>query len=840
MLEQVTFAVYSEILKLEAFKLPVVLDFYSPTYHLCTPLSLPYQFPGKVRLPVVTQMEAVAPGKDHHYMHHKPLSARPLFYVPADKHHHQIAVEDSSLHDSSFSFLGVGAEARSADGNHCKSDGSMRSPSFAKVFEPDGEKRDNNGQGCANGHCVTAAGEQSHNPELGNGTQSHDYIESCGELDFRDPKDGRLDGVFQCNKCMDEGISKEQNPDVSNAEEVTRNEITPLVAPADIEILEFDVSQCYSPDEWSSHTSTDSPHSASASPLPAVWPSPAFNRCRTAPTGASSALNLGEPAPNLSRSKTDKEKKKKSNETLYHVPSPAEKLSERKRKKIIENLVKIKNDGTVEVDVDRGSEMAPTLFDLDVADQLAADRLIEEEYKDPIKAIPSYLEIAMLIVGTRGDVQPFVAMGKRLKEKGHRVRLATHANFRNFVTSNGLEFYPLGGDPKILAGYMVKNKGFLPSGPSEISIQKKQLKAIMNSLLPACTKADGDSGAPFKAGAIIANPPAYGHVHVAECLDVPLHIFFTMPWTPTNEFPHPLARVKQMAGYKLSYHVVDSLMWWGMRGLINEFRVKELKLNPMNYFNMNQGSIAHLPTGYMWSPHLVPKPKDWGPRVDVVGFCFLTLADDYTPPDALVKWLAAGEKPIYVGFGSLPVEHPGEMTEIIVQALQETEQRGIIDKGWGGLGNLKETPDSIFLLENCPHDWLFPQCAAVVHHGGAGTTAAGLKAGCPTTIVPFFGDQPFWGERVWAKGVGPLPIPVQQFSLERLVQAINFMQDQEVKQRALELAKQIEEEDGVEGAVDAFYRHWVKRSPVAPEPLSFFQAFLIRLRRLWCLPWCFE
>ncbi|MCO5550843.1 hypothetical protein L7F22_004336 [Adiantum nelumboides] len=429
------------------------------------------------------------------------------------------------------------------------------------------------------------------------------------------------------------------------------------------------------------------------------------------------------------------------------------------------------------------------------------------------------------------------------KERGHRVRLATHANFRGFVTSNGLEFYPLGGDPKILAGYMVKNKGFLPSGPSEISIQKKQLKAIMNSLLPACTRADGDSGAPFKADAIIANPIAYGHVHVAEYLDVPLHIFFTMPWTPTNEFPHPLARVKRQAGYWMSYHVVDSLIWWGMRSSVNEFRVKELKLNPMKYFNWKQGSIANLPTGYMWSPHLVPKPKDWGPRVDVIGFCFLSLANDYKPPDALTKWLAAGERPIYVGFGSLPVEHPGKMTGIIVQALKETKQRGIIDKGWGGLGDLKEIPDSIFLLENCPHDWLFPQCAAVVHHGGAGTTAAGLKAGCPTTIVPFFGDQPFWGERICAKGVGPPPIPVQQFSLERLVQAINFMQDPEVKQRARELAMQIEDEDGAEAAVDTFYRHWVRRPPKAAttaEPLSSYQTFLIRLRRLWCLPWCFE
>jgi sterol 3beta-glucosyltransferase len=127
-----------------------------------------------------------------------------------------------------------------------------------------------------------------------------------------------------------------------------------------------------------------------------------------------------------------------------------------------------------------------------------------------------------------------------------------------------------------------------------------------------------------------------------------------------------------------------------------------------------------------------------------------------------------------------PVQEPEKMTEIIVEALQRTKQRGIINKGWGGLGNLKEPKDFVYLLDNVPHDWLFPRCKAVVHHGGAGTTAAGLKASCPTTIVPFFGDQPFWGERVHARGVGPSPIPVDEFSLHKLEDAINFMLDDKV------------------------------------------------------------
>lgn len=512
--------------------------------------------------------------------------------------------------------------------------------------------------------------------------------------------------------------------------------------------------------------------------------------------------------PTFKRSITDKSKANKDNPAR----TPGPKISKKKQKRLMKRIGTVKNDGTVEVDFERSARFAPELFGPDELEEYcsAGD-------EDERKAIAP-LQIVMLIVGTRGDVQPFAAIGKLLQEYGHRVRLATHSNFKDFVLKAGLEFFPLGGDPKVLAGYMVKNKGFLPSGPSEIRTQKKQMKAIINSLLPACTSPYED-GVSFKAQAIIANPPAYGHVHVAEALKVPIHIFFTMPWTPTSEFPHPLSRVGHFAANRMSYQVVDSLIWLGIRGLINDFRKKKLKLRPITYLSGSQLSVSKLPTGYIWSPHLVPKPKDWGPKVDVVGFCFLNLAQDYKPPDQLVEWLAAGPAPIYVGFGSLPVKDPSGMTKIIVEALKETSQRGIIGKGWGGIGTMVDLPDSVYLIDNCPHDWLFSQCAAVVHHGGAGTTAAGLKAACPTTIVPFFGDQAFWGDRVHARGVGPLPIPAEQFSLEKLVHAIRYMMENEVKQRAIDVADAMKDENGVEGAVKSFHKHLPRKVPKAPTPV---------------------
>ncbi|CAN8260195.1 unnamed protein product [Cochlearia groenlandica] len=543
--------------------------------------------------------------------------------------------------------------------------------------------------------------------------------------------------------------------------------------------------------------------------LSRVWTMPREGSSRSDMSESTSSSTTKTTRPHrLDKSKTERQQRVRHILAEDAAKIFDDRISAGKKLKLLNRIATVKHDGTVEFEFPAEAIPQPCVV---------IDR---EESRNGVCVFPrdeslngvdfQYfppMQIVMLIVGTRGDVQPFVAIAKRLQDYGHRVRLATHANFKEFVLSAGLEFYPLGGDPKVLAGYMVKNKGFLPSGPSEIPIQRNQMRDIIYSLLPACKEPDPDSGISFKADAIIANPPAYGHTHVAEALKIPIHVFFTMPWTPTSEFPHPLSRVKSPAGYRLSYQIVDSLIWLGIRDMVNDLRKKKLKSRPVTYLSGTQGSGSNIPHGYMWSPHLCPKPKDWGPHIDVMGFCFLDLASNYEPPSELVEWLEAGDKPIYIGFGSLPVQEPEKMTEIIVEALERTKQRGIINKGWGGLGNLKEPKDFVYLLDNVPHDWLFPRCKAVVHHGGAGTTAAGLKASCPTTIVPFFGDQLFWGERVHARGVGPAPIPVEEFSLHKLEDAINFMLDDKVKSCAETLANAMKDEDGVSGAVKAFFKH---------------------------------
>lgn len=182
------------------------------------------------------------------------------------------------------------------------------------------------------------------------------------------------------------------------------------------------------------------------------------------------------------------------------------------------------------------------------------------------------LNIVIQVVGSRGDVQPFIALGNELMRYGHRVRLATHDMFEKFVRDSGLEFYPIGGNPAELMAYMVKNPGLIPSMKSLQAGEIKRKRLMINEMLDGCWRSclepDTLTHQPFVADAIIANPPSFAHIHCAQVLGVPVHLMFTMPWSSTKAFPHPLAnlknadRDKKFANY-VSYGIVDWMMWQG-------------------------------------------------------------------------------------------------------------------------------------------------------------------------------------------------------------------------------------------------------------------------------------
>ncbi|KAL3671078.1 hypothetical protein V7S43_004260 [Phytophthora oleae] len=480
-------------------------------------------------------------------------------------------------------------------------------------------------------------------------------------------------------------------------------------------------------------------------------------------------------------------------------------------------------DGRIRLDVAEEEEI--DLEALRRRSNTTVDSEKDAELEKTLPNKPPVLNVCIMIVGTRGDVQPFLAIAQRLQQDGHRVRLATHAIYRDFVTSYGVEFYPLGGDPKELAAYMVKTGGHLIPTKME-TLQKdvprnmQMIDEILHSTWPAVSAADpegggpGVKGKPFRAQAIISNPVTYGHIHVAERLGVPLHIMFPQPWVPTTAFPHPLANMpytgKPQKRNYLSYKLVDLLMWQGTEGIVNEFRTQVLGLRKIRKGDGGREILLDLkiPHAFMWSSELAPKPKDWGDLYDVLGTVVLKgTASSYTPTPELEEFLGHDGGPIFVGFGSMVLEDPKATTKMIIDAAKQAKVRVLIQSSWSDMAGDLTIPDNIFFLGNCPHDWLMPRVSAVVHHGGAGTTAAGLLAGKPTFIVPFFGDQPFWGWAVMRAGVGVEPCPIEQLTTEKLRKAFESLHSLEMRSKAEVIQQKMQQEDGADEAVRCFYRH---------------------------------
>jgi len=471
---------------------------------------------------------------------------------------------------------------------------------------------------------------------------------------------------------------------------------------------------------------------------------------------------------------------------------------------------------------------------------------------------PPRLNIVIMVIGSRGDVQPFLKIGRLLAQRhGHRVRIATHPAFRESVEQQHeelnrawkaegrgdpkkrgtIEFFSVGGSPSELMAFMVKNPGMIPTLSTVKSGDVGRRRAAMRDMFAgfwrACINAtDGEEETsnvtlmrkqdPFVADAIIANPPSFAHIHCAEALGIPVHLMFTFPWSPTQAFPHPLARIRQKSsnvdpGYAnfISYPLVEMMAWQGLGDLVNEFRTKTLGLDPVSTLWAPGATYRlHVPFTYLWSPALVSKPADWGEEIDVAGYVFLDLASSFSPPEPLARFLEAEEEPpVYIGFGSIVVDDADRFTEMIFQAVKLSGVRALVSRGWGGLGgDGLDVPPEVFLLENTPHDWLFPRVQACVIHGGAGTTAIALKCGKPTMIVPFFGDQYFWGTMVGEAGAGPSPVPYKRLTAEKLAIGIRYLLTDEAKKAARRIAHDIEKEgDGADNVCHAFHKALVLR-----------------------------
>lgn len=413
----------------------------------------------------------------------------------------------------------------------------------------------------------------------------------------------------------------------------------------------------------------------------------------------------------------------------------------------------------------------------------------------------------LMTIGSRGDVQPYIALGKRLSSDGHRVTIASHEEYRKWVTSHGLEYRAIGGDATALMQLSVEHKMFSPGFFVETL---GKFRHWFDRLLLECWEVSHD------ADVIIESPSTFAGIHVAEARAVPYFRAFTMPWTSTSQYPQAFAPTLDAGpAYNLmSYTLFDKVLWQASSSQINKWRKNTLLLKPTSLEKLDTHQVPFI---YNFSPAVVPRPLDWASYIHVSGYWFLDEADkDWRPDSALLKFIAGAKESdvplVYIGFGSITITNVEKVIKHIYKAVQEAGVRAIVSKGWSSRGqdgaerkvHLDAAPEQVFLVDSIPHDWLFPQISAAVHHGGAGTTGASLRAGIPTIIHPFFGDQNFWSTRVQRLGAG---VRLPNLSVSEISKALTYATtDRIMREKAQQIGEQIRSEDGCGKALDFIYQ----------------------------------
>ncbi len=372
------------------------------------------------------------------------------------------------------------------------------------------------------------------------------------------------------------------------------------------------------------------------------------------------------------------------------------------------------------------------------------------------------MRITIMAIGSRGDVQPLVALGVGLKCKEHSVRVVAGDEFESMVTSAQLEFTSLGLN--------------IQAAMAEHTNIFRFAHSITDKVLQA---AEGEQDA------IVATILGVSTCALARTRGVPFFYAVPIPSLQTGDFPSPLFPALPLgrAYNRLTYRLADNLTlraYAYARDLFQEPRPTYL---------------------FGFSSHVIPRPADWGDFAHITGYWFWDRFTDWQPSPELLNFIQAGSPPVCIGFGSMLSQDSKQMTDLVLKALDQSQQRGLLVAGWGGLSQ-SDLPPNVFMVDSVPFDWLFPHMAAAVHHGGAGTTACAWRAGIPSVVVPFTLDQPFWARQVKQSGTGPEPIPLKRLTAKRLAAAIQMaVADKQMRTRAGDLGAKIRSEDGVGNAV---------------------------------------
>jgi sterol 3beta-glucosyltransferase len=410
------------------------------------------------------------------------------------------------------------------------------------------------------------------------------------------------------------------------------------------------------------------------------------------------------------------------------------------------------------------------------------------------------MKITILTYGSRGDVQPFLPLSLGLMARGHHVILATPLRFQDLVEEHGILFSPLAGDPKDLS------RRFNDSGFNFI----KQVRDMMSHAVEIGAEMLHKTEQACRDADLIIHTFAHAvGAHTLACeKNIPdIHIQTFPMFTPTGDYPNvTMPDLKLRALNRLTHVASKRITWWTSSFGFEQVRRRAGLSKRKLYFPFDEDPLRP-PTPILcaWSPSILPPSNDRNLIVHVTGYFFFDSNTSYQPPKELEDFLKEGDPPVCISFGSMVNRNAEKIDRIMREALTRIVQRGIILSGWGKVHRFSSK--DLLYINSAPHDWLLPRCKMVIHHGGAGTTSAGLRAGIPNIVVPFTADQPFWGRRVHAVGAGPKSILVKDLSVEKLMQAIAEAEEDAVRKRAQDIGQRIRSEDGVGRAVELIESH---------------------------------
>ena len=415
-----------------------------------------------------------------------------------------------------------------------------------------------------------------------------------------------------------------------------------------------------------------------------------------------------------------------------------------------------------------------------------------------------FMRIVLLTVGSRGDVEPVVALASGLARAGHEPTVATHEAFRSVVEERGLAFAPITGDPRgMIRSPQVQS--LLAAGRNPV----RMLRGFANLLHEAWDDyAETTVAACVDQEAIVYTALGFAGWHIGEALDIPTGMLALQPFGSTAEH----LPVSVLAGRSLGAwpnragHALQQAVGWRLVGrLVDRWRAEALAVPRLGW----RGSGPELkrrrePIIHAYSPTVVPPPSDWPAWYPTTGWLYLDRPSDWAPPASLTAFLENGEAPVYAGFGSMVDQKAAGLTELVAEALARSGRRGVLATGWGGL-EPGLVDDRVLVVDDVPHSWLLPRMSLAVHHGGAGTTGAVVRAGIPHVVVPLFADQHFWARTVEGSGIGT---GVDRSALGRLGSAIESVDRPTARRRAGTLAEDVADEDGVGRTVEAIER-WI-------------------------------